>query len=229
MIEDPPILTIRRQFPRPRPEQVAALAGAPTGFVVDAMDGRGALDGRIKPVGATPTAFCGVAMPCHVGPGDCLAVLAVLDLIEPGDVIVAATDGFAATAVAGDRVMGMARNGAAAGFVTDGLVRDLDGIEAAGLPCFAAGITPNSPAKTGPGTIGLPVTIGGEHVAPGDMVLGDRDGVVVVPFDRIDAVIARLPQIRAAEESLDADVAGGLRVPDAIRTLLASDAVRNLD
>ena len=229
MIEDPPVLTIRRQFPRPTPEQVAALAGTPTGFVVDCMDGRGALDGRIKPVGTTPPTFCGVAMPCHVGPGDCLAVLAVLDVIQPGDVIVAATDGFAATAVAGDRVMGMARNGAAAGFVTDGFVRDLDGIEAAGLACHAAGITPNSPAKTGPGTIGLPVTLGGEHLSPGDIVLGDRDGVVVVPLERIDSVIARLPAVRDAEASLDAEVVGGLRVPDAIRALLASDAVRNLD
>ncbi|NNG03159.1 MAG: RraA family protein [Inquilinus sp.] len=229
MIEDPPILTIRRRFPRPMPEQVAALAGAPTGFVVDCMDGRGALDGRIKPVGATPPAFCGVALPCHVGPGDCLAVLAALEVIRPGDVMVAATDGFAGTAVAGDRVMGMARNGAAAGFVTDGFVRDLDGIEAVGLPCFAAGITPNSPAKTGPGTIGLPVTIGGVSVAAGDIVLGDRDGVVVVPFVGIDAVIARLPTIRDAEAALDAEVAKGLLVPDAIRTLLASDAVREVD
>lgn len=229
MIEDPPVLTVRRHFPRPTPEQVAALAGTPTGFVVDCMEGRGALDGRIKPVGTTPVAFCGVAMPCNAGPGDCLAVLAVLDVIQPGDVIVAATDGFVATAAAGDRVMGMARNGGAAGFVTDGFVRDLDGIEAAGLPCFAAGVTPNSPAKTGPGAVGIPITVGGVQVCPGDIVLGDRDGVVIVPMDKIDTVIARLPAVREAEESLDAQVGKGMRVPDTIRALLASEAVRNLD
>ena len=229
MIEAPPVLTIRRHFQRPSAQQVATLAGAPTGFVADCMDGRGALDATIKPAGATPASFCGVALPCHPGPGDCLAVLAALDLIQPGDVIVAATDGYAGTAVAGDRLIGMARNCGAAGFVTDGCVRDLAGIEAVGLPCFAAGVTPNSPASSGPGTVGLPVTVGGVPIAPGDVLLADRDGVVVVPFDRIDAVIARLPKVSDAEATLDAEVASGLRVPDEIRALLASDAVRTLD
>ncbi len=229
MIEDPPVLTIRRRFDRPTPAQVAALSGAPTGFVVDCMDGRGALDGRIKPVGGTPAAFCGVALPCHVGPADCLAALAALDVVQPGDVIVAATDGFTATAVIGDRAMGMARNCGAAGFVTDGYVRDVAGIDAVGLPCFAAGVTPNSPARTGPGTIGLPVTIGGGQVAAGDIVLGAIDGVVVVPFARIDAVTARLAAVRQAEAGLDAQVADGLRVPEPVIALLASAAVREVD
>ncbi len=229
MIDDPPLLTIRRNFPRPTPEQVAALAGAPTGFVADCMDGRGALDARIKPVGSTPPDLCGVALPCHAGPGDCLAVLAALDAVRPGDVVVAATDGFSGTAVAGDRLAGMARNCGAVGFVTDGCVRDVPGIEAVGLPCFATGTTPNSPANNGPGTIGLPVMLGGALVGPGDIVVGDRDGVVVVPFDRIDAVIARLSTVREAEAMLDAEVAHGLRVPDDIRALLAGSGVREVD
>ena len=229
MIEDPPILTIRRAFARPTPEQVAALTGAPTGFVADCMDGRGALDAAIKPVGATPPGFCGVAVTCHAGPGDCLALLAALDLIRPGDVLVAATDGFSGTAVAGDRLTGMARNGGAVGFVTDGCVRDVVGIEAVGLSCYAAGVTPNSPANNGPGTVGLPVTLGGAAIEPGDIVLADRDGVVIVPFDRIDAVIERLQRVRDAEETLDAEVSEGLCVPPDIRELLATDAVKTLD
>ena len=229
MIEDPPILTIRRRFPRPTPEQVAALAGAPTGFVADCMDGRGALDAAIKPVGRTLEGFCGPAVTCQPGPGDCLAVLAALDVIRPGDVLVAATDGFTGTAVAGDRLTGMARNGGAVGFVTDGCVRDLVGIEAVGLSCYATGVTPNSPANNGPGTIGLPVTLGGAAVESGDIILADRDGVVVVPFDRIDAVIERLQKVQEAEATLDAEVADGLCIPHEIRELLAGDSVRNLD
>ena len=229
MIEDPPILTIRRRFPRPTPDQVAALSGAPTGFVADCMDGRGALDARIKPMGSTPPEFCGVAVTCQAGPGDCLAVLAALDVIRPGDVLVAATDGFAGTAVAGDRLTGMARNGGAVGFVTDGCVRDIAGIEAVGLSCHASGITPNSPANNGPGTVGLPVTLGGIAVDSGDVILADRDGVVVVPFDRIDAVTDRLQRVRDAEMALDAEVSEGLCVPPDIRELLGGDAVRNLD
>ncbi len=229
MIEDPPILTIRRRFPRPTPEQVAALAGAPTGFVADCMDGRGALDARIKPMGATPPGFCGVAVTCQAGPGDCLAVLAALDVIRPGDVVVAATDGFTGTAVAGDRLTGMARNGGAVGFVTDGCVRDIAGIEAVGLSCYASGITPNSPANNGPGTVGLPITLGGIAIESGDIILADRDGVVVVPHARIDAVIDRLQRVREAEMALDAEVSEGLCVPPDIRELLATDAVQNLD
>jgi 4-hydroxy-4-methyl-2-oxoglutarate aldolase len=97
-------------------------------------------------------------------------------------------------------------------FVTDGCVRDIPGITAVGLPCFAVGVTPNSPAREGPGTVGFPVVVGGVAVATGDIVLGDQDGVVVVPHARIDAVIARLAVVRAAEADLEARVKTGLRV-----------------
>ena len=96
----------------------------------------------------------------------------------------------------------MLRNRGAVAFVTDGTVRDLPGLRDARLPCFATGITPNSPVRNGPGTVNLPIAIGGVVVGPGDILIGDQDGVVVLPFDRIDAVIARLVEIRAAEKEL---------------------------
>ena len=86
-------------------------------------------------------------------------------------------------AVTGDLLMYVARNRGAAGFVTDGLVRDLDDLETVGLPTFAMGVTPNSPQRRGPGSVGLPIVCGGVAIASGDMVVGDRDGVVVVPRD----------------------------------------------
>ncbi len=229
MIEDPPLLTIRRNFPRPSPEQVAALTGMQTGWVVDCLDGRGALDGRIKPIDPDAAGFCGVALPCHAGPADNLAVFGALDAARAGDVILIGTDGFAATAVIGDLVQGMARNRGVAAVVTDGCVRDIAGLRAVGLPCFAAGVTPNSPARNGPGTVGLPVTLGGVTVAAGDLVVGDLDGVVILPFARIDAVIARLAALRAAEAELEAKVKAGLEVPDFVQGLLSSDKVREVD
>jgi regulator of RNase E activity RraA len=114
-------------------------------------------------------------------------------------------------------------------FVTDGLARDLDGIEAVGIPVFCRGISPNSPARNGPGKVGLPVNLGGVTVASGDVVAGDRDGVVVVPRARIEEVAQALARIRAAEAGLEAKVAGGLKVPDFAAGLLASDRVRRLD
>lgn len=229
MIEDPPLLTIRRNFPRPSAEQVAALTGVPTGFLVDCLEGRGALGGGIRALEGTSADFCGVALPCFCGPADNLAVFGALDALQAGDVLLVGTDGFSATAVIGDLVLGMARNRGAAALVTDGYVRDIKGLQAVKLPCFAAGVTPNSPARNGPGTVGLPVILGGETVKAGDIVAGDIDGAVVVPFERIDAVIERLPALRAAEAELDAKVSAGLEIPDFVKDLLASDAVKEID
>jgi 4-hydroxy-4-methyl-2-oxoglutarate aldolase len=228
MIENAPLLTIRRRFPRPPPRQVAAFAEVPTGFVVDALGGRGALDGRIKAIGET-RGFCGVALPCAAGPADNLAAFGALDASEPGDVVVCATDGFEKTAVTGDLLLGMMKNRAIAAFVTDGFVRDIAGIRSVGLPCFAAGVTPNSPARNGPGTVGLPVVVGGVTVGAGDIVIGDEDGVVVVPFAKIAETIARLPAVRAAEAAFDAKVKAGLKMPDFIQALIDAGRFHEID
>jgi 4-hydroxy-4-methyl-2-oxoglutarate aldolase len=228
MIEDPPLLTVRRRFKRPSPEQLAAFAGLQTGFVVDAMGGRGGLDGRIKPVTAA-TSFCGIALPCHAGPADNLAMFGALSIAEAGDVIVCATDSFEDTAVTGDLALGMMKNRGVAGFVTDGFVRDLPGLRAVALPCFAAGVTPNSPARNGPGTVGLPVVVGGVTVGPGDIVLGDEDGVVIVPFAQITQTVERLVAVRAAEADLDAKVRAGLQIPAWIEKLIAGGKFHEVD
>ena len=213
MIDDAPPIQAWLPLRRPRPEQVAALRGVPTGFVVDALGGAGALDYRIKPVVPGQAVFCGPAITCDAGPADNLAVFATLEHLMPGDVIVAACHGHTGCAVTGDLLLGMARNGGAIAFVTDGCVRDVPGIRAVGLPCFCVGVTPNSPARQGPGTVGAPVVVGGVSVACGDVLVGDQDGVVCVPLERIDAVVERLQQVRAAEADLDARVRAGLRVP----------------
>ena len=218
MIVDAPLLKIRRRFKRPSPAEVAAFASVPTGFIVDALGGRGALDGRIKPIGNAKI-FHGVAVPCDAGPADNLAIFGALSIAEPGDVIICATDGFANTAVTGDLALGMMKNRGVAAFVTDGFVRDIVGIRAVGLPCFAAGVTPNSPARNGPGTVGLTTVVGGVSVAPGDMVIGDEDGVVIVAAALISETIAQLEIVRVNEAGLDAKVKAGLRVPDYFEVL----------
>lgn len=219
MIEDPPLLQIRRSFARPTATQIEVFRGILTGNVCDAMNGRGALDGRIKPIAGSGS-FCGVALPCHAGAADNLAVFGALSIAERGDVIICAADSFAETAVVGDLLLGMLRNKGAAAFVTDGFVRDVPGIQAMGLPCYAAGVTPNSPARNGPGTVGLPVVVGGVAVSAGDIVVGDQDGVVVVPAAMIQAAIDRLPAIRAAETDLEAKVKAGLTVPGFLQTMI---------
>ena len=228
MIEDAPLLQIRRRFTRPTAAQVKAFHGLQTGFVVDAMNGRGAMDGRIKPIAESGT-FCGVALPCYAGPADNLAVFGALSIAQPGDVVVCGADFFTETAVTGDLLLGMLKNRGVVAFVTDGFVRDITGIRSVGLPCYAAGVTPNSPARNGPGTVGLPVVVGGAAVNAGDIVIGDEDGVVIVPAGRIKQTISKLPSVRAAEADLDMKVKAGLEVPPFIQGMIEAGRFTDVD
>jgi 4-hydroxy-4-methyl-2-oxoglutarate aldolase len=229
MIEDPPLLQIRRNFSRPDLALLQRLVGIPTEHLVDAMDGRGALDYQVKPVDPGRASFVGSALTCLCAPGDNLAIVAALAQLQPNDVIVAATDSHASLAVVGRRVTGMARNRGAVAVVTDGLARDATGIRQNGVPVFCRGVTPNSATASGPGIVGQPVVVGGVAVASGDIVCGDADGVVVIPLARIDDVFIRLEAVRAREADLAEKLAAGLGVPRRVTELLASPRVRYLD
>ena len=232
MIDEPPLLTAARSVRRPAPNLLEPFRDCITGWLADAMEGRGAMDAAIKPLAPEVPGmrrFVGTALTCWCGPNDNLAVIAAISLAQPGDVIVAATEGFATAGMVGDLVIGMARNKGVAALVTDGMVRDRDGIVGVGLPVFCRGVTPNSCVRSGPGTVGLPVVAGGIPVASGDLVLGDADGVVVVPHARIEAVAGRLAAIRAAEQEAEAAVRGGATSRPEVEALLASSRVRWLD
>ena len=131
--------------------------------------------------------------------------------------------------MAGDVTLGMARNKGVGAVITDGMVRDRAGVVALKLPVFARGVTPNSCVRTGPGTVGLPVTCAGQHVASGDLVLTDPDGVVVVPRAALGQVAARVAAIRAAEARAEAAVRAGLQVLDETTALLQSSQTRWID
>jgi 4-hydroxy-4-methyl-2-oxoglutarate aldolase len=229
MLKDPPVLTIRRAFERPPRELVAALAGAQTGHIVDALQGRGALEHHVKPVDPERANFAGPALTCDCGANDNLAIMAALVLAEPGDVIIAACDAFAATAGVGDNLAMMAKNKGVAAVVTDGMARDRDGIVAAGLPVFARGITPNSCVRSGPGRLGFAIVCGGVAVEAGDIVVGDRDGVVVVPQAQAESVVAALRDIRRMEEETQARIRAGMSHLDSVAELLRSDRVAYVD
>jgi 4-hydroxy-4-methyl-2-oxoglutarate aldolase len=222
MLDDPPMLKVRKPVRRPTEKQIQAFAGANTSNVADCMDGRGAMHHSIKPLQINSSTFCGPALTCFAYPADNLAVMGALHLSEPGDVIVCANDAFETTAVIGDLVCGMMKNKGVVGFVTDGMVRDQKGIEPWLLPVFCRGVNPNSPAKTGPGSVGLPIHIGGITVETGDIIIGDIDGVAVVPSSRIDEVITKLESLTAAEAVVEARVKSGMAEPDYIEELMSS-------
>lgn len=228
MIEAPPILTIKSSMRRPTGQQIAAFEGVSTGLVVDALYGGGALSGSIAPIGFGRDLTCvaaGPALTADCGAADVLAVFAALKYIRTGDVVVSSFAGHKGCAAGGDGLVGMMRNCGASGFVTDGPMRDYAGIVNAGLPVWCAGLTPASPHMSGPGSVGTPIQIGGQQIETGDMIVADRDGVVAVPYERLDEVIANLEKVRAAEKAQDERVAAGMRYPDWVGDLLESDRV----
>lgn len=210
MIETAPQLT-SADFPRLPAHKLEPFHGSQTAQVVDALGGQGALDYRIKPLFADQSALCGNALTCHAGAADNYGVAAALDLSQPGDILIVSTNQHMDCAVVGDLVMAMCRNAGIAGLITDGAVRDSRGIRSAGLPCFAAGVSPNSPAMNGPASVGLPIVIGGVAVTAGDLIVADEDGVAIVPAARIDNTIVRLASVLHAEAELLAKVEQGKR------------------
>lgn len=226
MIGDPAKLVIKKPRTRPAQSVLEPFAARSTSFVVDAMQGRGALDHRIKPIDPG-SRFTGTALTALAGPRDNLAAMAALDLIQPGDVLVIAAQGFTGTSVLGDNMARIAKQRGAVAVVTDGAVRDVDEIREIGLPIFAAAVTPNSAFPTGPGEVGLPIAMGDVAIETGDLVLGDADGVVIVPGSKIEAIASSLAEVAILEAELQAKIESG-----AFETLLSpavQESIRYVD
>jgi 4-hydroxy-4-methyl-2-oxoglutarate aldolase len=162
-------------------------------------------------------------------PIDNLAPYAALKFAKPGDVLIVAVDGSDTASVLGDILLGMARNAGIVAAVTDGVVRDIRGINEVGIPTFARGLSPNSPMKDGPGEIGFAVTLGGVVINPGDLVIGDIDGVVVVAREEVGAIGAELAAIAEKERKMEAAVAAGAKYPAWLDDVLASPRIRYAD
>lgn len=183
---------------RPTDEQRERFRVLPTANIADAMQRLGALDARIKPAweGA---AVVGAAYTVWTRPGDNLGIHEALRHTEPGDVVVVNGGGDESRALIGELIGGRAKGRGVVGFVIDGAVRDTAGLAEYDMPVFARALTPAGPYKDGPFAVAVPVAVGGVVVRPGDIIVGDADGVVVVPLDRADD-IASLAQAKHDEE-----------------------------
>jgi 4-hydroxy-4-methyl-2-oxoglutarate aldolase len=221
MLDNPPLLTIHRGHRRPSPALLERLRGAQTSHLVDAMAGRGAMHWAVKPLDPANASFVGPALTAFAYPADIVGVYGALGEAQAGDVIVVANDAYLGAAAIGDIVAGMMQNKRVAAFVTEGAARDKAGIVATGLPVFAAGVVPTSPAANGPGVVGAPIVCGGLAVRSGDIVIGDADGVVVVPLDQAEAVAEALDAVRAAEAKAIAAVEAGAVESERMRQIIA--------
>lgn len=229
MINEPPLLTIKKSFERPERAIIDAFATTNACWVGDAMAGRGALDAGIRPIVPTDGVVAGPAITAAAAANSNAAIFGAIAHAQKGDIILAAAEAFNGAAVIGDVLAGMARNRGIAAIVIDGMVRDIVGLRDVGLPVYARGLTPNSCSREGIGSVGLPITIGGVPAQSGDVVVLDGDGVVVVPRAQGESVLATIEDIKVAESAVLARVADGLDVPDPIKALLSSDRVRYVD
>ncbi|MDC0969095.1 RraA family protein [Alphaproteobacteria bacterium] len=234
MIENPPLIQIKKKSSRKRPseKQINGFKNIPTGFICDALNGYAALDPSIKPLsipGKKVKQIVGPALTVFSGAADVLGMAIALNEIEPGDIVVNGVSGFQGTAAVGDRIAGMIKNNGGVGLVTDGPMRDLDGIIETGLDCFCTGLNPNSPFNSGPAKIGFPMNIGGTTVSSGDIIVADSDGVTVVPFDKIDEVLKKLDRIIEVESAMDKQVSEGLKISQKALDYLKSDQVVYFD
>lgn len=160
----------------------------------EAMGRKGALDSAIKPI-RSGMRVLGPAFTCACAPGDNLTLHAALKLAQPGDVLVCAAAGFTEQGLFGDVMASCAKGKGLAGLVVDGGVRDAADIHRIGFPVFSRAISIKGSVKETLGPLGQPVVVGGELVSPGDLIIGDDDGVVVIPkaliAETADACIER--------------------------------------
>jgi 4-hydroxy-4-methyl-2-oxoglutarate aldolase len=192
----------------PPKEIVQGFAGLPTGVVSDALGRGGALDYGIKAVGEGMK-LLGPAITLRCRPTSSLARDAAMRMAAAGDVLVIATANYTTTGVWGDHASLRAKGLGLGGLLTDGLCRDIEGIRAAGFPVFARGYAPNAPIRAADSQINVPVTLGGQIIYPGDIILGDDSGVVVIPQERAEETLKTALEIVEKEKRVVAGFAEG--------------------
>ncbi|MBV9660143.1 MAG: hypothetical protein JO337_03195 [Acidimicrobiales bacterium] len=205
-----PGFRIRYNSARPDSKTINGFMDFETPEISDLMNRLYTMHTAIKPMTHPDLRVIGPACTVKCFPGDNLMVHKALDIAAPGDVIVVDTSSSTMTAVLGDTISMKARHRGIAGFVIDGLIRDLPAVLRLGnFPVFARGTTPIGPLQRGPGEVNHPVSVGGIVVMPGDLIVGDLNGVVVVPREIADDLLARLIARGPAESAyLDAVARG---------------------
>jgi 4-hydroxy-4-methyl-2-oxoglutarate aldolase len=187
--------------------------GIPTTCISDAMDGLNNLHPAIQPLKENYK-IAGRAYTVKVPIGENLSVLKAIREANPGDILVVDAKGDQYRAIAGDFVIGMAQTLGIGGLVVDGVIRDIVGVKALNFPVFSRGTTVAASGKAGVGEVNVPISCGGVPVNPGDIIVGDADGVVVIPQAMEQRILASSIEKMNKDELREASISGN---PDAIR------------
>lgn len=205
-----PGFRVKLEFERPPEGLLARLRKFDTPDISDLLNRLYAIDPEIRCLTDEVARLCGPVCTVKVFPGDNLMVHKSLDVARPGDVVVIDGGRNRTNALLGDLISAKARHRGIQGFVVDGLIRDLPAVrELGGFPVFARGTTPIGPLHRGPGEINFPIVCGGIVINPGDIIVADPAGAVVVPRGIAEDLVERLDAKRESGASYLASVRRG--------------------
>ncbi len=190
-----------------------------TGPVCDACPDCLVLEPTIKPLGSYACQV-GLAFPLDTGPADNLTLWTSLKYARQGDVLLVATHRCQDASVFGDLFVGFAKNAGVSAIITDGCIRDYHGIVEVGLPVLATNTSPRAPQKNGPGTIGLPIQLGGCLIEPDMVVVTDRDGTILFDRKYLPETLKRLEKVEAKESQGMAQIAAKRIIPTWMEDLI---------
>ncbi|MDM0045057.1 RraA family protein [Variovorax dokdonensis] len=199
--------TINEVSPAPRKELVDAFLGVPTSHISDNQRRLEGILGLRR--FHRSRKLIGTAVTVKVRAGDNLLTYKALSMISPGHVLVVDAGGVTNNAIVGELLMTYAQQRGCAGFVVDGAIRDSAAFLEADFPCYAREATHRGPFKTGPGSINVPVSIGGQVVQPGDVIVGDEDGLVVFAPSEADRLMSAAERTAAAERAIRDEILTG--------------------
>ena len=187
---------------RPDRSLVEKFNGIPSSNIGDMMNRLYCMRQNITRIGQHKTWLVGTAFTVRVPDGDNAFIHRALDLAESGDVIVIDGNGCTSRSLMGEIMFTYAKNRGIAGIVVDGAIRDSDALDELDIPVYAIAVTPQGPYKNGPGEINVPISCGGQVVFPGDILVGDADGICVIRKEDAEEIHAKVAKKFAHEQEL---------------------------
>ena len=204
----PPLSDIRRDFERVSPAIVKKASMFAASILADVAGRRGTLDGRIKPLSHS-TRLAGPALTIEVRAGDNLMIHAAMSMAKPGDVLVVDGKADRTCALMGSIMINACKKLGLAGVILDAAHRDTEELLELGFPFYSVGSNPNGPTKFVPGRINWPISCGGVAINPGDLIVGDADGVVVIEREKAESLLDLAAKKVADERERIADIVAG--------------------
>jgi regulator of RNase E activity RraA len=222
-----PLSDIRRDFQRVSPEVVRKASQFAASILADVAGRRGTLHGRNAPL-SPEMKLCGPAFTVEVRPGDNLMIHTAMTMAKPGDILVIDGKADQTCALMGSIMMNACKQLKLGGVVIDAAVRDTLELRELGFPVFAVGANPNGPTKFVPGRINWPISCGDIAIQPGDLIVGDADGLVVVEREKVESLLPlaakkvadetqRIQDIRANKDLAPKWLDGALRAAGVLK------------